>query len=179
MTFVYEPDPAVLAAMAGKTTARYAYHKAGHAVAALARRGRLLWISPGIVDWTRPDGWGDIPGDTEHITNDDDQPFVIFAGVWAEAMWECHVEDVHFNDAMDVAWCNGGAGHDFAKYESRVDELCMRYGSNPIDRAWEEEWIDELELFWPAACEVAAMLVDGQSVTHEDVLAAVDRCRND
>jgi hypothetical protein len=30
-----------------------------------------------------------------------------------------------------------------------------------------------LDLLWPAVCEVAALLIDGQLVTHDDVLAAV------
>jgi hypothetical protein len=42
-------------------------------------------------------------------------------------------------------------------------------------RDWEYEWSDELDLLWPAVCEVAALLIDGQPVTHDDVLAAVER----
>jgi hypothetical protein len=174
----YEPDPAMVAALVGKTTARYVYHNAGHAVAAVAKDRELLWVSPGVVDWTTSDGIWDIPGETEHVTDDDDEPFVTFAGPWAEAMWECHVEDVDFNDAMDVAWCNGGVG-DFPKYESFVDELCDRYGSNPSDREWEADWVKELDALWLAVCEVAAILVDLEWVTHQEVLAAVNRCRND
>jgi hypothetical protein len=102
--------------------------------------------------------------------------FVTFAGLWAEAMWTCQDEDADFYDAMYVARISNGQG-DTAKYESRVEELAARFGSDPDERAWEAQWHDQLQPLWPAVCEVAAMLVNGQLVTHEDVLAAVNRCR--
>ena len=39
------------------------------------------------LDWTGDDVGGDTNGGTEHRTDYTDQPFVTFAGPWAEAMW--------------------------------------------------------------------------------------------
>jgi hypothetical protein len=179
MTQVYEPDPARLAAIDARATSRHAHHEAGHAVAAVAKGGTLLGVWLGTTDWSTPDGSADTPGGTLHETAWGEQPFATFAGPWAEARWSLQPDDIDYIDeALELAWLDNNEA-DYTKYESRVDELAARFVSNPIERAWEAEWIDELELLWPAVCEVAAILVDGQSVTHEDVLAAVDRCRND
>jgi hypothetical protein len=176
MTQVYEPDPARLAAIDARATSRSAHHEAGHAVAAVAKGGTLLGAWLGTTDWSTPDGSADTPGGVWHETSWEEQPFVTWAGPWAEAMWSLEYEADSFGlwDARVCAW-DGNADVDYLKYESRVDELVVRLGSNAIDRAWEEEWNDELDLLWPAVCEVAAMLVDGQPVTHDDVLAAVNR----
>lgn len=179
MTPVRKADPAVVAAVSARATARHAHHEAGHAVAAVARGWKLIAVWLGTVDWSK-DSSSDTSGGTLHRTPYADQPVVTFAGPWAEAMWTVeHDDDVDdFYEALEYAWSESYDG-DAIKYDSRIDELCLRYGSSPIERAWEVEWVDDLDPLWPAVCEVAAMLVDGQSVTHEDVLAAVNRCRSD
>jgi hypothetical protein len=177
-----EPDPAVVAAVSASATARHAHHEAGHAVAAVARGGKLTDVFLGTVDWSTLDCSADTSGGTVHRTAYADQPFVTFAGPWFEAKWtvesDSGVED--FNEALEYS--RGDNPGDTDKYENRVAELdsvAAKLGFSLVDRAWEAEWADELEPLWPAVCEVATMLVNGQCVTHEAVLAAVDRCRSD
>jgi hypothetical protein len=64
------------------------------------------------------------PGGTWHRTDWQAQPFVTFAGPWAEAMWTVeHDPDVdELDEALDYAWADNSDG-DFAKYESRVELL--------------------------------------------------------
>jgi hypothetical protein len=101
---MYEPE--MVAALVGNTRARDVYHNAGHAVAAGAMGGKLLWASPGVLDWTGSDAWCDIAGDTEHLTDDEHQPFVAFAGPCAEALWECHVgcDSLSWPQRDDLKW---------------------------------------------------------------------------
>jgi hypothetical protein len=181
MTPVPDPDAALVAAVDARARSRHAHHEAGHAVAVVARGGRLIRISLGTVDWSTPDESADTPGETVHRTAYTDQPFLTFAGPCAEAMWIVeHDDDVEeLGEALEYAWSENYEG-DADKYEARVEMLSAAarlLGFPAIGRAWESEWIDELEPLWPAVCEVAAMLLDGQPVSHDDVQAAVDRCR--
>jgi hypothetical protein len=179
MTSVREPDAARLAAIDARASSRHAHHEAGHAVAAVMRGGTLLGVWLGTTDWSTPDGSADTPGGCLHETALPEQPFVTFAGPWAEAMWNLGHEDVidDFDWAFEIAWENNGGG-DTDEYESRVEmltEYAEELGLSPIRRAWESMWAEELELLWPAVCEVAVMLLGGQQVTHEQVKAVVDR----
>jgi len=61
---------------------------------------------------------------------------------------------------------------------SRIDEQCMVCRTRPNERGCEADWVDNLSPLWPAVREVAAMLLDGQRVSHDDVLAIVDRYRS-
>jgi hypothetical protein len=158
-------------------SARHAHQVAGQAVAVVYNDWELIDVHLGSINFSTEDESADTPGRVWHTTQYADRPFFIFSGVWAAAMWSCENEDADFYDAMLVARIDSPDG--LTEYESRVDELAARFGSNPIDRAWEVEWIDKLDPMWHAVREVAAMLLDGQSVTHEDVLAAVNRCRSD
>ena len=174
-----DPDPEVIAAVSARATARLAHHEAGHAVAAVARGGTLIAVRLGHADWSTLDTSADEPGETRHRTSWRDQPFVTFAGPWAEAMWtvehEPDVDDV--GEALDYAWEDNSDG-DAARYEARVEMLtgaAAQHGFPAVGRAWEADWADELDGLWPAVCEVAALLIDGQPVTHEMVLAAVGR----
>jgi hypothetical protein len=182
-TSVREPDPARLAAIDALARSRHAHHEAGHAVAAVARGGTLIRVSLGTVDWSTPDESADTPGETEHRTTFANQPFVTFAGPWAEAMWTVEDDDDldELYEALDYAWQKNSDG-DTEKYESRIEMLSGAaeiLGFSRIGRLWEVDWVDELDALWPAVCETAAMLLDGQSVTHDDVLAAVNRCRSE
>jgi hypothetical protein len=181
LTSVPEPDPALVAALNARVTARGAHHEAGHAVAAVARGGKLKRISLGTVDWSTPDGSADTNGFTVHETAYAEQPFVTFAGPVAEAWWAVeHDDDVDdLSEALEYAWLNNTDG-DTAKYEYRVamlEGVAAQLGFSRVGRAWEDEWFDGLEPLRPAVREVAALLIDGDSVTHEVVQAAVDRCR--
>jgi len=101
-----------------------------------------------------------------------------------------------FDQALELAWIGGVAFEtrpfetaggwndqydgDRAKYRARVEKLtraAAQLGFPSVGRycPWEYEWTQELDLLWPAVCEVAALLIDGQLVTHDDVLAAVER----
>jgi hypothetical protein len=91
-------------------------------------------------------------------------------------MWTVeHEPDVdNLEEALDYAWDN--ADGDSAKYQDRIEELstiAAGLGFSPLGRAWEYEWLDELEPLWRAVCAVAALLMDCQSVTHDQVLAAI------
>lgn len=82
-----------------------------------------------------------------------------------------------YEEALEYAWGDNADG-DTEKYDNRVavlDGVAAQLGFSRVGRAWELEWADELELLWPAVCEVAAMLVRGEAVTHEKVLTAIDR----
>jgi hypothetical protein len=188
-----KPDPALVAAAEALATARHAHHEAGHAVAAVFAGGTLKDGWPGAADWSTDDTSADTPGGTRHHTPWELQPFVTFAGPFAEAMWTLeHDDDIDdFYEALEYAWQDKSDGDiddfyeaawqdnsdgDIAKYESRVDELAVRFESDSIARAWELDWLDDLERLWSAVREVAAMLINGQPVTHQAVEAAVDRC---
>jgi hypothetical protein len=179
-----EPDPALVAAVSANATSRLAHHEAGHAVATVARGGELVAVHLGYVDWSTSDLSGDKPGETRGRTEFANQPFATFAGPWAEAMWTVeHDPDVDdFAEALDYAWDNNIDG-DAATYEDRVELLTQAAAQLGFPlarvRAWEFEWVDELEPLWPAVCEVAALLIDGQAVTHDVVLAIIDRVVDD
>ncbi|WP_207548477.1 hypothetical protein [Mycobacterium mantenii] len=183
MTLIPESDPELVAAVDARATSRHAHHEAGHAVAAVARGGKLIRVSLGHVDWSVPDESADIPGETEHSSAYADQPFVTFAGPWAEAMWTVEHEDEvdDLGEALEYVWMENSDG-DTDKYESRIEMLCAlaeMLGFGPVGRVWEGAWLDELDVLWPAVCEIAALLIDGKPVTHELVLATVDRCQRD
>ncbi len=103
-------------------------------------------------------------------------PFVTFAGPWAEAMWlSQHEPDITFSDALDHAWIANQV--DNVKYEHLVEKLTNRaaeLGFAPLGRGWESEWIYELEPLWPVVCEVAALLIKGQPVSHETIRSLLD-----
>jgi hypothetical protein len=179
MTPTPEPDPTLVAAVSARATARRAHHEAGHAVAVIARGGTLLGVWLASTD----DPSADTQGITRHDTAWEAQPFVTFAGPCAEAMWTVEHDDDFddFYEALDYAWLNNGDG-DTNMYEDRVSlfsAAAEMLGFATIRRAWEVDWVAELEPLLPAMREVAALLIDGQSVTHEQVLAAVNRCRSD
>ena len=176
-----KPDAELVAAVSADTTARSAHHEAGHAVAAVFRGGELLAVHLGHVDWSTFDNSADRPGETHHRTRREVQPFVTFAGPWATARWtvEHDPEVDDFDQALELAW-NDQYDGDGAKYRARVEKLTLaaaQLGFPSVGRycPWEYEWTQELDLLWPAVCEVAALLIDGQPVTHDDVLAAVER----
>jgi hypothetical protein len=175
-----EPDPALIAEIEARSTARRAHHEAGHVVAVVVRGGDLLEVFLGTTDWSNIDAIADTPGGTRHRSAWEAQPFVTFAGPWAEAMWyveqDPDLDDL--DDALDYAWEESADG-DTAKYESRLDLLnsaATGLGFGPVGgRGWEWGWREELEELWPVVCQVAALLIDGgQAVTHEVVRSLLD-----
>ncbi|MCZ0731865.1 hypothetical protein [Mycolicibacterium iranicum] len=178
--FIDITDEATVAKVAAQATARHAHHEAGHAVAAVYRGSRLVRVFLGTADWSTFDMSGDTPGGTEHISRREQQPFITFAGPWAEAKWTTETDDDvdDMDDALEFAWLDNADG-DADKYAGRVQELddaAAHLGFHFVGRSWEFDWSDELEELWPAICEVAALLIDGKTVTHDHVKAAVDRC---
>jgi hypothetical protein len=171
---------------------RTAHHEAGHAVAAVARGGRLVDVSLGEVDWFDLDTSSDQAAFVRHESTLENQPFATFAGPWATAMWMTAENDpddepIDFDEALDYAWADSSDG-DQAKYENIVGQLegvaatlglVGIYGGEAVGRAWENDWRDELEQLWPAVREIAAKLLDGTEVTHEIAVAAVERCSVD
>ena len=112
---------------------------------------------------------------------DKSEPLADFAGPWADAMWLCqHEPDTTLDDALDLAWIDNQG--DNAKYEQRVEQLsdkAAELGFAPLGRGWESEWIYELEPLWPVVCEVAALLINGQPVTHETIRSLLDNLPED
>jgi hypothetical protein len=189
MSQVPKPDPAVIAAVKANATRRNAHYQAGHAVAAVARGGHVLEVCLGTADWSTFDTSGDTNAYTHHVTEWRHRAFVTFAGPCAEAMWTRHGErdgeskepmtmDPDFWEVLDdLRLINMDFDND--DYQSQVallEKEAAQIGFSPNDR--ESYWVDELEALWPAICEVAAMLIDGEQVRHEDIRAAVDRCAN-
>ena len=166
-----------LAAIKAAADSRHAHHEAGHAVAAVARGGYLLEIFLGEADWSNDNLDTDVPGHTRHQTKPENAPFVTFAGPWSTAMWMVANEpDVDcFDDAMQAAWDERFDG-DTAKYSGIVDQLndqAHRLGLGDVGALWESEWCSELEELWPVICDVAGMLLLGETVTHDVVLVAI------
>ena len=165
---------AVIAAAAS----RLAHHEAGHAVAAVARGGYLVEIFLGEVDWTT-DGGDDVPGHTRHQTKPVNAPFVTYAGPWATAKWTVEndpdVDD--FDNALEYAWDDAADG-DALKYGGAVDQLnefAQQLGLGWVGAAWEADWHWELEELWPVICEIAALLLRGETVTHDDVMTSIGK----
>ena len=174
-----DPEPELIATVSAQATSRLAHHEAGHAVAAVARGGFVDRVHLGHVDWSTNDASGDEPGETHHWTSPVNAPFVTFAGPWATAMWmvehDPDVDDV--DEALEYAW-NDSSDGDSEKYEARVDALvdaaaALGFPIGRLHHSWEYGWAEELEALWPAVCDVAALLIDGQAVTHADVAAAI------
>jgi hypothetical protein len=176
------PEPERFAAVNLHPSAQQAHQLGGEAIAVVIKGGIVEDIRLGNINFSIDDENATIPSEIRHTTADAEHPLVWFAGIRASALWLCWYGDTEIDAAMDGTWFNntGPLKDGIAdKYESRVDELAERFGSTPTERAWEGMWDEQLQRFDLAVCEVAAMLINGQQVTHQDVQAAVDRCRND
>jgi len=164
------------AAIIADSNARTAHHEAGHAVAAVARGGHLVKIVITASDPDNPDWDSELAGFTRHRTPVREHPFTTFAGPWAEAMWESENDpDTGFGEAIDAAWLNSDDG-DGAYYAALIEpvwEAARQAGLGCVGPAWERGWNDELECLWPVICEIAEMLLRGETVTHAMVAAAI------
>ncbi|MDN4520521.1 hypothetical protein JN086_14355 [Mycolicibacterium austroafricanum] len=153
-----------------------ARHEAGHAVAVVVRGGyleELLFVDPHFADQTAIR-----TGIARHRTPDEHQPFVTFAGPWAQAKWMVeHDPDVDdFDEALDFAWEWDGAevdlDSDAARYVQRFADLAQGTDHSVDSRQWEIAWMEELEGLWPVITEVAILMLSSR-VTHamvEEVL---------
>ena len=137
-----------------------AHHEAGHAVATVTRGGYVDEIRLGDTDPHDPElvwSWVRVEIPLH------DHAFAVFAGPWTTARWEIETDpDIDDDAALIAAFLN--AEDDAAKY----DRLVERFG--PVD---EDAFGDELECLWPAIQDVAAMLLAGETVTHDAVVAAI------
>lgn len=171
-----------IAAIAARAASRHAHHEAGHAVAAVARGGILEAIVLGTAEWTRLDDYADTPGWTRHVSAPAHQPFVTYAGPWAEAMWEFENEpgSEDFCEILLLAWAENSDG-DTAKYERTVaslEQIAKALGlGGVVGRAWEQDWEQELDDLWPVICEIAMALECGEAVSHERIVEAIERHR--
>lgn len=174
------PDPERFVAVNAHPSAQQAHLVAGLAVAVILTGGKVQSVRLGNTNFSTDDESADTPWQIRHRTDDADLPFAWFAGLRASAMWCCWYEDADFYDAMNIAWVDNTGGQPRRgiadRYESRVDELAACFGPAAYERVWEGMWDQELEPFDLAVCELAEMLIDGQSVTHHVVQTAVDRC---
>jgi hypothetical protein len=173
------PDPRRFVAVNVHPMALQAHQLAGQAVAVALIGSKLKHLQLGRINFSTDDESADIPCELRHDTGYAERPFVWFAALRASTMWLCWYQDVDFDTAMDVSWINNTEGRSRDgigdEYEKHFEELSERFGSTPLERAWEGKWDEDLEPFDLAVCEIAEMMIDGQPVTHEDVQAAVDR----
>lgn len=144
---------------------RICLHEAAHAVSAVHRGGRVIEIL--------------IADDQCHVLHESSQsaqPFVTWAGIWCDARTLIETgEESDFDIALDYALdmnCDGDA----QRYELLVEPLknvAKMLGLEPVGHTWEIDWADELDDLMPAIEAVAARLVDGARVEHNEVAAAV------
>jgi hypothetical protein len=102
-----------------------------------------------------------------------DHPFITFAGSWAQATWTLEHDAVADTDNFDDALAEAleDSNGKYQMYVEGLEAVAATLGFGPIGRGWELFWIDELEPLRSAVCQVAAMLVGGQMVTHDIVRA--------
>lgn len=105
------------------------------------------------------------------------RPFIAWSGPWATAMFEHGSEDAldDFDEELAMAWDH--SDFDARNYGAIVEQLnsvAATLGLGRVGRNWEMDWADRLPELWPAIKRVAALLLDGQPVTHDVVRAAID-----
>lgn len=156
----------------GNERAIAAHHEAGHAVAATMRGGSTLTS----VELSEVHG----EGITWHNGHTWDFAFIAYAGMWAEARLSWPRAEPTGEDGDGLTFDDYVTGvyltqpDDAAIVSARQDEL-RSYGLDPerlreAIRGDEITWGRELEHVWPVVCQVARMLLDGETVTASDVL---------
>lgn len=157
--------------MTDPATIRHAMHEAGHAVAAVHRGGHVQ-----LVRLTADDP--DRAGFVRHLSSTANQPFVCFAGPWAEARWAVMTrEEPGMVQALQAAW-DENIGGDTDQYHGLIDQLqatADALGLGPVGCAWETDWEEELEEMWDWIRCVAADLLNGVEMSHEWIVAAKSR----
>ena len=158
-----------------------AHHEAGHAVAVVLRRGRLLGIhfadshlaaDPTVIG----------NGATYHKTlGDENQAFVSFAGPFAQALWKLDNgprEYSDLDDALNEAWewesIDIDPGSDAAQYRDQITRLGRSLV--PLPRQWEKPWRGLILSNYPAIQEVAALTIaNSLMVSHKMVSEVLER----
>ncbi len=164
-----------------------AFHEAGHAVAALMRGGSSL-LSVNLSDTSHGEGI------TWHRSPVWDQPFIAYAGPWAEVRhaWgdlpadALDDEGYTFDDLLSACLLFGGGADDAdhvvptLSIDGMAENLGMTVGSDEDEEqlsqlvaATESIWRRELEQAWPVITTVAARLLAGESVTGDQITAAL------
>lgn len=158
-----------------------AHHEAGHAVAGCLRGSILRSIALGEVD-------GD--GLTVHRGPCWDDPFVSFAGPWAEAryIWgdrpadEENEDYLVFADHLFGIFLGAGA-EDWAVLQAHFDGyaglatmLPPQVTAGDLVRLTEQVWARELQAVWPAIETVATRLLAGEECTHARVNTLLEAC---
>ncbi|MGP5124284.1 hypothetical protein ACTXJU_15590 [Glutamicibacter ardleyensis] len=152
-----------------------AIHEAGHAVAATLRGGSKL-ISVDLTETSERDGI------TWHNSKPFDNPFIAYAGPWAEArhawgeketLGEFDEDGLTFSDYLGGAFIAGGE-HDLQVIESgRLKDLPEGTDPAALQASTELTWALQLESVWPAIQAVANDLMQGLTVTDSSVRARV------
>jgi hypothetical protein len=177
----HKPDPAEIAAVNARAIARAAHRAAARAVAVVIRGNKMpgFWLG---FDWSIPLGKAEPNGGAMCQIDEPDRSLSAFAGLVGWALWECEQDvNLDFNDAFELALLEDifDDAAEYYAYVGPLHDLVARLGLGRVELACEWSLIDQLEELRPAIREVAELLIDGHTVSHEDVQAAVDMCRND
>jgi hypothetical protein len=152
-----------------------AHHEAGHAVATYVRGGTVdsITIMPTATllgeTLTSPKSWTATA-------------FAIHAGPWAEArvQWQLSTFDLDdnyhsrlFEDKLHQAWMlNLDGDGDLMKMATAQEEL---EGLQIVHNYRTDQWNKELEAYSPAIQEVAALLLQGDTLAQAEVAEIIDR----
>jgi len=175
---VLDPDTTEAPAALRSLTA---YHEAGHAVAGVMRGSVLRSVHLGEVA-------GD--GLTVHRGPSWDDPFISYAGPWAEArfIWGDRPADEEdedylvFADHLFGVFLGVGAEdwavlrEHFAGLAGLAAMLPPEITAGDLERITESKWTLELQAVWPAIETVATSLLAGAEITDERVGEAIRRC---
>lgn len=140
-----------------------AHHEAGHAVAAVMRGGSRL-KSVTIDETVHGDGL------TVHTSAPWDRSFIAWAGPWAEARlrWGDRPLDAEDDD------CQTFDDYVLGQLVTHRSDAEQVRGGN-ASMATIDVWFMEMEHVRVAVAEVAAALLLGSTVTHDDVETLVER----
>jgi len=149
-----------LDAITGEARRIAAIHEAGHAVAACMRGGSSL----------RSVRLGDVPGTgiTYHRSKPCDEPFIAWAGCWAEARLAWGDLPYDATDDEGYEWCDHltGVFLNQPDHIPRIDQL---------GPGTENCWCREVDVAWPVVQTVAERLLAGAWVNHDLVVELLDR----
>jgi hypothetical protein len=147
-----------------------AYHEAGHAVAAVLRAGgvrRVVLRDPineGLVDTGRRR-----MRRTRHTSARRDQPFVAFAGPYAE--WRIRKEREEADDMDLWDWLDCDADDHAIGDDPSDDYVLMGYRDAAADL---EAWVREIEPHWSAIDAVAAIALANDPVNTTVIRRCLD-----
>jgi hypothetical protein len=146
-----------------------AFHEAGHAVAVILRCGTITAIA---ID---PESGETHYGATDHDGPTWANPFIAYAGPWAEArvQWpDIDLTDTDgggrtFRDYVQAAFENSADAQTYEAYRRHEDAWSQ--GPPPTFVEKTRTWNAELEEHWPVIRAVALRLLAGDVLTHDVV----------